>query len=53
MTCVGMFCPMMLEDIPYDPSEVVEGIADTMSRSNQSFDFDFEEHAPQPPKRRR
>ena len=52
MTCVGMFCPMMLEDIPYDPSEVVEGIADTMSRSNQSFDFDFQDYAPPPQKRR-
>ena len=52
MTCVGMFCPMMIEDVPYDPSEVVEAISDIMSQSNQSFDFDFEEFTP-PQKRRR
>ena len=52
MTCVGMFCPMMIEDIPYDPSEVVENIADTMSRSNQSYDFDFTDYAPPPQKRK-
>ena len=42
---------MMIEDIPYDPSEVVEGIADIMSQSNQSYDFDFEDYAPQPPRK--
>ena len=53
MTCVGMFCPIVAEDIPYDPSEVVETIADIMSQSNQSFDFDFQEFSPPPQKRRR
>lgn len=37
---IGMFSPLVTEAIPYDPQEIVEGIADMMSRSDQSYDFE-------------
>ena len=40
---IGVFSPMMREDIPYDPQELVEGIADIMSRSNSSYDFELDD----------
>jgi len=40
---IGMFTPILSEDIPYDPQEIVEQIADCMSRSDTTFDFDFDE----------
>ena len=40
---IGMFSPMVHEDIPYDPQELVEGIADIMSRSNSSYDFELDD----------
>jgi len=51
MTPVGMFSPLLTEDIPYDPQELVETIADVMSRSDTTYDFDFEIDEPRPPKR--
>jgi hypothetical protein len=38
-----MFSPLTAEDIPYDPQEIVEGIADMMSQSDTTFDFEFDE----------
>lgn len=52
MVPIGMFTPLLTEEIPYDPSEVVETIADMMSRSDQTYDFDFTDYAPPPQKRR-
>ena len=43
MTPVGMFSPLLSEAIPYDPQEIVEQIADIMSRSDTTYDFDFDE----------
>lgn len=40
---IGVFSPMMREDIPYDPQELVEGIADIMSRSTASYDFELDD----------
>jgi hypothetical protein len=40
---IGMFSPLTAEDIPYDPQEIVEGIADMMSQSDTTFDFEFDE----------
>ena len=50
MTPVGMFSPLLTEEIPYDPQELVEMIADTMSRSDTSYDFDFDIDEPRPRK---
>lgn len=48
MMPVGMFSPILTEDIPYDPQEIVETIADVMSQSDTSYDFDFEIDEPRP-----
>ena len=48
MTPVGMFSPILTEDIPYDPQEIVEQIADVMSRSDTTYDFDFDFEEPRP-----
>jgi len=50
MTPIGMFSPLLTEEIPYDPQELVEMIADTMSRSDTSYDFDFDIDEPRPRK---
>lgn len=50
MTPVGMFSPLLAEDIPYDPQEIVETIADVMSRSDTTYDFDFQDDDPRPKK---
>lgn len=52
MVPIGMFTPLLSEDIPYDPQEIVETIADVMSRSNHSYDFDFTDYTPPPQKRK-
>lgn len=52
MVPIGMFTPLLAEDIPYDPQEIVETIADVMSRSDQSYDFDFSDYVPPPHKRK-
>ena len=44
-----MFSPLLTEEIPYDPQEIVEQIADIMSRSDTTYDFDFE--APPTPRK--
>jgi len=43
MVPIGMFSPLVHEEIPYDPQEVVEAIADTMSRSTSSYDFELDD----------
>ena len=41
---IGLFSPIQTEDIPYEPQELVELIADFMSRSgDDTFDFEFDE----------
>ena len=42
LTPIGVFSPMVTEDIPYDPQELVEAIADVMSRAEESYDFENE-----------
>jgi len=50
MTPIGMFSPLLAEDIPYNPQELVETIADVMSRSDTTYDFDFQDDDPRPRK---
>jgi|TARA_R110001606_G_scaffold154623_1_gene296384 hypothetical protein len=37
---IGMFSPIIEEEIPYDPAALVELIADFMSREKHTFDID-------------
>lgn len=37
---IGIFSPLVRQKIPYDPQEVVETIADVISRSDFEFDID-------------
>ena len=37
---IGIFSPLVRQGIPYDPQEVVETIADVISRSDFEFDID-------------
>lgn len=37
---IGMFSTINLEAIPYDPAEIVDAIADTMSRAERYFDIE-------------
>ena len=37
---IGIFSPLVRKKIPYDPQEVVESIADVISRSDFEFDID-------------
>ena len=39
---IGIFSPLVRQKIPYDPQEVVETIADVISRSDFEFDLDDE-----------
>ena len=43
MVPIGMFSPLVHKEIPYDPQEVVEAIADTMSRSTSTYDFELDD----------
>ena len=36
---VGMYTPLISDEIPYDPTEIVEDIADRLSRDIESSDF--------------
>ena len=37
---IGMFSTINTDHIPYDPAEIVDGIADTMSRAERFFDLE-------------
>ena len=37
---IGMFSPIIEEEIPYDPAALMELIADFMSREKHTFDID-------------
>ena len=50
MVPIGMFSPLATEEIPYDPQEIVEIIADTMSRSDTLYDFDLSDDESGPDK---
>ena len=39
MLPVGMYTPLISDEIPYDPTEIVEDIADRLSRDIESSDF--------------
>jgi len=39
---IGILSPLVRQKIPYDPQEVVETIADVISRSDFEFDIDDE-----------
>lgn len=45
---IGVFSPINRKMIPYDPSEMVEAIADIMSRSEIFFDMEDEDDNPKP-----
>ena len=40
---IGMFSPLATSEIPYDPQEIVESIADLMSQSDTLYDFEIDE----------
>ena len=37
---IGMFSPIIEEEIPYDPAALMEMIADFMSREEHTFDIE-------------
>ena len=40
IVAIGMFSTINTDHIPYDPAEIVDSIADTMSRAERFFDLE-------------
>ena len=45
---IGMFTPLISDEMPYDPQPIIEDIADLLSRDIEMQDREFEEskHSP-------